>query len=578
MSQKKTKEQLIRLLGEADNKVLALSGKWGTGKTRLWEEIQKESDDDQIKQALYVSLFGLSNTDQVKRKLIETAIPGVESHGGVFDGVKNLFGVTVKALSTHYKALAAISDLNVLLMAPVVLRNKVIVIDDIERKHERLGIDEVLGFIDEYSKQHKSRFILVLNDDQLSNTKDQEKLWVTLREKVIDQEVKLSTSADEAFSIAIGLVPSNYTEALKRASISCKITNIRIVVKVIKAAHRILGGRDLEEAIQARVVPSIVLFSAIYYRGLDDGPDFKFALSAGNPGWLGLGRNNNIEPTDEEKREDRWRLLIQELGIYRCDEFEQVLVEFLESGLFDTGKIEKIIEGYIAETHHLTSRETAKEFLKRVYWDHRVNEAQLVAEAAALPAIAGSLDQFVATELYDALEKLPGGSSIGQAIIDGWISAFRARKPTVANDENPFNQPLHPAIKAEFTAVNAQVQANTSLVDACTYIIENSGWGTLQEVAMRQATAADFEAAIRGMEINELPRFMRHMMNICLQRTTYDPHFGSATERFVEACRTIMKDTASPRLAGVIKRLFDATALASEFAPQAQAISEPPQP
>lgn len=578
MSLKKTKDQLIRLLAESDSSVLALSGKWGTGKTHLWNEVKNESRDDKVKNALYVSLFGLSSVDQVKRKLIETAIPGVESHGGVFDGIKSLFATGVKALSTHYKALAAINDLNVLLMAPVVLRNKVIVIDDIERKHERLGIYEVLGFIDEYSKQYSSRFVLVLNDDQLSSKGDQGKLWGTFREKVIDQEIRLSTSAEEAFSIAIGLVPSKYAESLKRAAMSCGLTNIRIVAKVIKTTNRILGGRDLEEAIRARVVPSIVLFSAIYYRGLEDGPDIKFALSAGNADWLGFARDRNREPTDEEKREDRWRLLMQELGILGCDEFEQLLVEFLESGLFDPGKIEKVIDGYVTEKQVLEAKETASTFLKRVYWDHRVDATQLVAEAAALPAISGFLDPFVATDLNEVLAKLPGGGPIGQAIIDGWIAAFRASNPAEVNDENPFNRPLHPAIKAEFAAIEAQAQANTTVIEVCMHIIENNGWGTLQEVAMRQATATDFEAAIRGMEIDELRRFMRRMIEMRLQRATYDQHFGSATERFVEACRTIANDAASPRLAGLVKRLFEGTTLASELTPQANAAGQAPQP
>ena len=113
MSLKKTKEQLIQLLGQVDNCVIALSGRWGTGKTHLWNEVKAGSSDDKVKNALYVSLFGLSSIDQVKRKLIETAIPGVESHGGLFDGLKSLFKVGVKAASEHYKALAAINALNV---------------------------------------------------------------------------------------------------------------------------------------------------------------------------------------------------------------------------------------------------------------------------------------------------------------------------------------------------------------------------------------------------------------------------------------------------------------------------------
>ena len=579
MSLKKTKEQMIRLLAEPDISVIALSGRWGTGKTHLWDEIKKASGDDNIKNALYVSLFGLSSIDQVKRKLIEVAIPSVESHGGMFDGLKNLFKVGVEAASEHYKAMAAIKDLNLLLMAPVVLRGKLVVIDDIERKHEKLGIDEVLGFIDEYSKQYKSRFVLVLNDDQLSRKVDQETLWTTFREKIIDQEVKLSTSAEEAFSIAIGLASSKYAEAIKRASTTCGLTNIRIVVKVIKVANQILGGRDLEEPIQARVIPSIVLFSAIYYRGLNDGPDFKFALNAGHADWLSFGRDKNKEPTPDEKREDRWRMLMQELGIHCCDEFEKRLVEFLESGLFEAASIEAIIDSYVAEKDSLEAREAAQEFLRRVFWDHRVSEAQLVAEAAAFPAKAGLLDPFVATELDSVLAKLPGGAAIGEAIIDRWIEAFKARNPTTVNDDNPFNNPLHTKIKAEFASIKATAQANATVVDACMYIVENSAWGALQEVAMRQATAADFEIAIRKMEdLDKLRRFMRQMIEMRIQRAMYDARFGTATEHFVEACRTIANDASSPRLAGLIHRLFDRTVLASELAPQSQAAGQASQP
>lgn len=579
MSLKKTKEQLIKLLGQSENNVIALSGKWGTGKTHLWNEVKAGSSDDKVKNALYVSLFGLSSIDQVKRKLLESAIPGAESHGGVFDALKNLFKTGVKAASEHYKALAAINDLNLLLMAPVVLCGKVIVIDDIERKHEKLGIDEVLGFIDEYSKQFGVRFVLVLNDDQLSSKGDQEKLWATFREKVIDQEIKLSTSADDAFTIGIGLMPSKYADALKRASITCRLTNIRIVVKVIRVANQILAGRDLEDAIQARVVPSIVLFSAIHYRGLTDGPDFKFALNAGNPDWSGFVRDRNKEPTSEENREDGWRMLMHELGIYGCDEFEKRLVEFLESGLFEAASIEEVIDRYVTEKEAMQAREAVQEFLKRAFWDHRVDEAQLVAEAAAFPARAGLLDPFIATQLASSLAKMPGGAAIGEAIVDGWIDAFRKTNPESVNDENPFNTPLHPKIQAEFAAVKAEAHANATVVDACTAIITKGGWGTLEEVAMRRATADDFESAIRNMEdLNQLRRFMRRMIEMRLQRQTYDPHFGTATQRFVEACRNIANDAASPRLAGLIKRLFEGTALASELSPPADAVAEQAQP
>jgi len=316
---------LIRLLGQPDENVIALSGKWGTGKTHLWNEVKEESGEARVKNALYVSLFGQSTIEQVKRKLIEAVIPGTDSHGPLLEGLKNFVKIGVKAASEHYKALAAINDLNLLLIAPVVLRDKLIVVDDIERKHERLGIDEVLGFIDEYSKQHAARFLLVLNDDQITTKDDQKKLWATFREKVIDQEIKLTTSPDEAFTIAIGLKASKYADAIKRSSITCSLTNIRILVKVIGVANQILAGRDLDEPIQARVIPSIVLFSAIHFRGLEDGPDFTFALNVGHASWARFLSDAKREPTPEEKREDGWRTLMDDLGIRGCDDFEKQL-------------------------------------------------------------------------------------------------------------------------------------------------------------------------------------------------------------------------------------------------------------
>lgn len=575
MSLEKTREQLIELLGNADNKVIALSGKWGTGKTHLWEDVRGKSGDDKVKNSLYVSLFGLSSVDQIKRKLMEVAIPGAEEHGGTVEAVKNMVKVGFKALADHYKALAAVNDLNLLLMAPVVLREKLIVIDDIERKHEKLGIDEVLGFIDEYSKQFGVRFLLVLNDDQLAAKAEQENLWATFREKVIDQEIRLATTPEEAFGIAIQIWPSKYEQALRRAVIACGITNIRIIGKVVKAANQILAGRDLSEAIQARCVPSIVFFSAIHYRGLEDGPDFQFALNVGNPDRTRFDRIENAEPTEDEKREDRWRLLMSELGIHSCDDFEKVLVEFLESGLFEGEQVQAIIGRYAAEGQTMEARQNARAFITKAIWDHRVSEADLIAEAGGFPAVAPQLDPYLATELYDMLAELAGGQAVGTQVIQAWIAAFQAAGGPAPNDDNPFGNPLHPDIRAAFDAANAHAQAQASVVEACNHIIEQRGWGTMQEVAMKRATPADFEFAIRDMNVEDLPRFMRRMIQMRLQRGTYDPHFGSATEHFMEACRAISNDQSpeSARLAKLMKRLFAKTALATELNP-----SQPAQP
>ena len=61
MSLKATKEQLVELLADDDTRVIALSGKWGTGKSYMWEEVRAASEKEKVKTALYASLFGLSS-------------------------------------------------------------------------------------------------------------------------------------------------------------------------------------------------------------------------------------------------------------------------------------------------------------------------------------------------------------------------------------------------------------------------------------------------------------------------------------------------------------------------------------
>lgn len=217
----------------------------------------------------------------------------------------------------------------------------------------------------------------------------------------------------------------------------------------------------------------------------------------------------------------------------------------------------------------MKARQNARAFINKAIWDHRATDADLIAEASNFPTVAGQLDPYVATELHCVLSELTGGQNLAEQVIQTWITEFQVRCGAAPTDDNPFGNPLHPDIQQAFDIAVAQQQAQTSVVEACNHIIENSGWGTLQEVAMKRATASDFEMAIREMDIEDLPKFMRRMIQMRLQRGAYDQHFGYATARFMEACRTIANDPRpeSDRLAKLMKRLFARTSLATELEP-----------
>lgn len=73
MSLQATAGQLAALLHDEEVKVIALSGKWGTGKSHMWRGVREAATSKKVKDAAIVSLFGLSSIEQVKLKLIQSA-------------------------------------------------------------------------------------------------------------------------------------------------------------------------------------------------------------------------------------------------------------------------------------------------------------------------------------------------------------------------------------------------------------------------------------------------------------------------------------------------------------------------
>ncbi|WP_334004364.1 P-loop NTPase fold protein [Burkholderia gladioli] len=569
MSLTSTKTQLINVLSDQENKVVALSGKWGTGKSHLWRQVKKESKDEKIKAALYVSLFGLSNIEQVKLKIVQSAIPSADQHPNWWDSAKKSWVAASKVLESFHKSFSALNEI-ALLAVPSILKNRVIVIDDIERKHERLSVDEVLGFVDEFTQQHGARIILILNSDELSDPD----LWDTFREKVIDQEIRLDTSPTEAFDIAANLVSAPYAEWIKTTVEGCGVTNIRIICKVIRAIKRILGEQErLSDDVLARVIPSTVLLSAIYYKGMDDGPDFDFVLNFDNGDWVDWGKKE--EELDEEgQRRAQWRLKLRKLGIHGSDEYERLVVDYLKSGLFDATEVTSLITRYASTAEAMRMYRLRNQLYEHINWHHTMTDAELVAEAKSFAKLVHHLDAVNLTALCDAVSELDDGKPVAEAMVDRWIEVFQQKSKHDDDGSDlmiALRRPIHPRIRAELDAAKATAHAKLTVVDAVSNIIEKSGWGHRETAILTSATIQDFEVAMKTLEGEGFKHFVCRCVDMCVHRTAYDAHFGTALSHFIEACRNICADPAQKRLSRTLKLLFKDANLESALSPAGQA-------
>jgi hypothetical protein len=246
------------------------------------------------------------------------------------------------------------------------------------------------------------------------------------------------------------------------------------------------------------------------------------------------------------------------LGIRVCDEFEPILVEFLDSGLLHSAKIEEIMHRYDREHEALGVRNRVQTFLFDSLWNHFLSESQLLVEASEFAGIAKTLDPYLASQLLEAISHLDDGVPVAQKVLDAWIAGFPEQKQTLDNiDLYGRGRPLHPEIeKAILARLNKTDPPTLDALVEAVLVIKQGSWGAKQEITLRNARVSDFETVIRTLDLKQLPPFMHQMINMHENKTTYEKHAGPALENFIDACRSIAIDPASPRLAKLLKFLM----------------------
>jgi hypothetical protein len=460
-----------------------------------------------------VSLFGLKDINQLKLKVVQSALPVGGESSSLTEGLMKTWKVSVDALKKVHEGFSALDEL-ALVAVPVALRNRFVVVDDIERKHASLSVDEVLGFVDEYSQNFGTRFLLILNSDQFSAPTDSA-LWAAFREKVIEEELRFTPTPGEAFDIAVPDLNSPYRATARTAVDACGITNIRVIRQAYRLVAWLLGATgDMPLAIQARTVPSIVLISALANKAIKDGPTLEYVAgyNRGPSDLISryLGREGDAS---KEKTEDStpaaWKVLLSKLGINSSDEFEELVVAFVCDGRHDAKAIEAIVQGYQHNENRTESRNLTYAFTERFNWDVTDCDDDLVADAAKLIDRVADLDAYTVTALGKQMADLPDGAKLEEALIVGWLAHFATIADRAEFGESPFRQPLHPKLKAAIDdARDARIHSAT-VVDAIKHLLENDGWGHREEAAMRAATIGHVRPFDSVSGLTTIPRCAR---------------------------------------------------------------------
>lgn len=285
MSLEFTKNQILRFLksyetqnigpfGKSSGKVLALKGRWGIGKTYLWNQLVEEWKADASSNMdgyAYVSLFGCKSLNELKSLLFyqtrkinkETQEPKKKRFQKIENGVRSVSAnpLIQAAVEAGKEYMGVSTDFGLLGWCSV--KNILICIDDLERAGEGLAMKDVLGLVCELKDQRNCKVILIMHDGVIKDD------YKEFREKVIDAEIRFEPTKEELFLNVFKDFDKEVSDDLLRFVSYFDIVNLRSYQKIKNHLSEIDPiVKKFEKEIKVSAIFSIVSLVAKYWDGI----------------------------------------------------------------------------------------------------------------------------------------------------------------------------------------------------------------------------------------------------------------------------------------------------------------------
>jgi len=251
-----------------------------------------------------------------------------------------------------------------------------------------------------------------------------------------------------------------------------------------------------------------------------------------------------------------WTLLLTKLGINSADEFEGLVVTYLREGRHETDEISKVVDSYCANANRLAANAAVQQFVEQFHWNVKLSDTELLAVAQRAVDRSMELDRYTISGLHAQIAQLAGGLAVADRMLDDWLVRFEEISANYEYGDPPFEQPLHPRIKAVMDRQRQSRVDRGTLAEAVASLIANQGWGHREEIVMKRATVDDYLDAMRTLEGKEFKMFLLKNLDILEQGPGLDQHFGDARHRFLEACRRLCQADPESRMAKLLHTIF----------------------
>lgn len=228
---------------------LMLKGQWGCGKTYLvntWiEDVFKneEKKDDVVLEPIRVTLYGMTNTDEITKAIDRQLHPFLYSKAAkIGAGILKIAGKIVlrtdldfdndgtkdATLSTSLDSLSFLASKDKEI-TPGTL--KLLVFDDLERSH--IPMKQLLGYIN-YFVEYCGCHVIIVGDETKVDKEDEKKILNDFKEKTVGREFEVIPDIDAAITHFVDEVPRvewlcGEQSFIKRVFVASQCDNLRIL-------------------------------------------------------------------------------------------------------------------------------------------------------------------------------------------------------------------------------------------------------------------------------------------------------------------------------------------------------------
>lgn len=405
---------ISRFLKSSDSEILCIKGAWGAGKTYAWARFSREiakTADIPLKTYSYCSLFGVNTVEELKQSIFENSVPtetlGAAEPKTLAEKATALSKRNDLALTAGQKLLTAAAerlggkaagDL-VRLTTFWLVRDQIIVIDDVERKGEKLSMEEVLGVLSFLKEQRGCKCVLIMNAEKLGNSKV---VFERYLEKVVDVSLMFAPSPTECADIVFDQSVS-LEKRLHELCTLVRLTNIRVLMRIKKLAERIVPVlKDKDQRVVDQALRTVVLLAWIHFCP-DDAPSVDFLVKRSE---RRIGAMVNKEAVPTSPQIEAWNELLEKLGSNDLTDFDRSFLKGIQDGYFDEAAIAALADQFELQ---LKSNDAQRAF--HASWDlfhsgFGDDEAALVS--GMISSIKGAVDFVSPSNLDSSIALLRG--------------------------------------------------------------------------------------------------------------------------------------------------------------------------